>query len=462
MARQKEDLAGPDAFWLRAEQPTNLMMIVGILTFDEPLDLETLKALFEERFLVYDRFRQRVMDRNGSPYWEEDPYFDLSRHLHRVALPDPGGQDELEAMVSDLMNTPLDFKKPLWQMHLVENYGTGCALIGRIHHCIADGIALIQVLLSLADEYAGTRASSNRSPTKRKESDKGLLPDLLKPVADLVTGTAKVTGAVLGEGLELVTSPSHLFNRAKQGLSIGAALSKLALMNADSDTVFRGKLSATKRAAWSQPVPLKDVKAIAKGADVKINDVLLTAVCGALRRYLEGQGEPVDAVNLRAIVPVNLRPPQQPVSLGNRFGLVFLSLPLGIEDPEMRLAEVKRRMDQVKFSSEAPVVLGLMQLVSAAPKEVQDQVVGLLSTRASAVMTNVPGPRERLHMAGSTLRHIMFWVPRSGEISLGVSILSYAGEVLLGIATDRRLVPNPSAIVDGFHEEFASLKKQFT
>ena len=460
MTNKKVAMSGPDAAWLRMDSPTNFMMITSIMMFDEVLTLDEVKTLLEERFLLFDRFRQRVLDRNGTPHWQDDPYFDLDRHIHRVALPAPGGQEELQAMVSDLMCTPLDFSKPLWQIHLVENYGTGCALIWRIHHCIADGIALTYVMMSTADEYF----DPSKIPA-RKKPDEGGLADIagpaLKAVSNAISSTVKVAGAVLNEGKELLLHPSHVLDLTKQGMSLGAATSKILLMPADSDTLFKGELGVMKRAAWSQPVPLQAVKDIKKDVDAKVNDVLMSAVTGALRRYLIAHDQPVEDVEIRASIPVNLRPLEEAYKLGNQFGLVFLSLPVGIEDPRERLLEIKRRMDRIKHSSEAIVTLGILQALGHAPKRVEDQVVDILSTKASAVMTNVPGPRERLHLGGKALRHIMFWVPRAGAVSMGISIISYVGEVMLGVATDARLVANPEAIIEGFHAEFDALQEAF-
>ncbi len=459
MSKNREPLPGADAAWLRMERPTNLMMISAVMMFDEPMTLGELRNLVEQRLLIFHRFRQRVSDPKADPHWEDDPYFELDRHLHRIALPAPGGQAELEALVSDFMTTPLDFGKPPWEVHLVENYGDGCALILRLHHCIADGIALIHVLLSMADESFDP--AQVPAPKPRRAADEGLLAGLVSPVVQAVRGTVRVTEAVLHEGMEMLMNPRHLLTRAKQGMSVGAATSKLLLMSADSDTVFKGRLGVVKRAAWSHPVPLWTVKEIGRGVGGKVNDVLLTAVCGALRRYLLAYHETVEDVNIRATIPVNLRPLEEAYKLGNRFGLVFLALPVGIADPEERLLEVKRRMDRIKFSAEAPVTLGILQLIGSAPYEVQKQVVDLLSKNASAVMTNVPGPRQRLHLMGKPLGRMMFWVPRAGDVSTGVSLISYAGDVLLGVATDVRLVPDPEAIVAGFHEEFDALQRQF-
>ena len=459
MASHREPLASADVAWLRMERPTNLMMISGVIMFEAPLDAKAFKTMLEERLLIFHRFKQCVTDPHSNPHWEDDPHFSVDRHVHRIALPKLGGPQELKDLVSDFMNAPLDFNKPPWDMHLVEDFGKGCALIVRLHHCIADGIALIHVLLSMADEYFD--ASKLPAVRKRPEQDDGLLTSLVRPVARVVTGTVKATGAVLHEGMEMILRPSRILERAKQGMSIGAATSKLLLMGADSDTVFKGELGVTKRAAWSEPMALQTIKDIGLGVGGKINDVLLATVTGAFRRYLLSHDEPVDDINIRATIPVNLRPLDEAHRLGNHFGLVFLSLPVGLAHPEARLHEVKRRMDRLKYSAEAPVTLGILQILGSVPNEVQTQVVNLLSRSASTVMTNVPGPREKLHFLGSGMSQMMFWVPRTGSVSTGVSIMSYNGEVTLGVATDIQLIPDPEAIVAAFHEEFDALQQQF-
>jgi WS/DGAT/MGAT family acyltransferase len=206
-----------------------------------------------------------------------------------------------------------------------------------------------------------------------------------------------------------------------------------------------------KRAAWSEPIPLDRVRALGRATGGTINDVLLSAVAGALRRYLAGRGDRVDGAELRAVVPVNLRAAHDTASLGNKFGLVFLPLPVGEADPLARLAATKRNMDAIKRSPEAIVVFGLLRAFGKTTAAVLVTAVKLLARRASAVMTNVPGPRARIRFAGATVDGVMFWVPQSGRLGLGVSVLSYAGQVRIGIASDVRLVPDPGALVAEFH-----------
>jgi len=255
----------------------------------------------------------------------------------------------------------------------------------------------------------------------------------------------------------MLLHPSRALDLAQLGMRSATALGRLVLRWPDPKTIYKGKLDVSKRAAWSAPIPLQDVKTVGRGLGGTVNDVLLTAMTGALRCYLQGHGEPVDGLNFRAIVPVDLRPPGVKPDLGNKFGLVYLSLPVGVADPADRLDELKRRMDDLKGSLEAPVAFGILHALGLSPAHIQDIGVSIFQTKGTAVMTNVIGPQEQIYLAGAPLEALMFWVPQSGRLGMGVSILSYAGRVWLGVITDEGLVPDPEAIIAGFHTEFDEL-----
>lgn len=453
-----EPFSAVDTAWLHMEHPTNLMMVTGVLVFDEPLDFGRLAEQVRRRLLAIPRFTQRVVEPRllfRTPRWETDPTFDLRAHLHRVALGPRGDADALRELVSDLMSTPLDFSKPLWHFHLVEGLGSGSALVGRLHHAIGDGIALVRVLLSMAD--GSEEASGPVSPRAHEPHGWERIVPFLGPAAKAVSRALEATESLIREGVEALAHPEHLLELAARGTSGADALAKLLLMSPDPPTPFKGPLGVLKRVAWSEPVPLSDVKAAGKALGATVNDVLLAAVTGALRRYLERRGTEVRDLEFRAVVPVNLRRPEEEHELGNRFGLVFVPLPVGSEDPVDRLFELKERMDEIKRSPEAVVALGLLGAIGSAPAEVERLVVDLFGRAGTGVMTNVMGPRERISVAGVPVREIMFWVPQSGRLGLGVSILSYAGGVSLGVATDAGLVPDPEVILAGFREEFAAL-----
>ncbi len=446
-----EPLSGVDAAWLRMDDPTNLMTITAVLVLEDTMDVGTLKEVLEERLLGFTRFRQRVRDFEESPRWELDPNFDLDQHVRRSALPGEAGHAELKERVSELMSVPLDRSKPLWHMELIEDYQGGSAVIVRLHHCIGDGIALVQVLLSLTDEHF----DPSRFP-ETKESD-SFLPGMVRGALKTVQGAVSAGSRLVAEGAESVLDPSHAFLRAKQGMSLGAALSKFALLGPDSDTVFKGDLKVAQKATWSGPLDLTTVKRIAHTIDAKVNDVLLAAVAGALRYYLQEHDEPTDGVMVRSLIPVNLRPLEEAFELGNRFGLVYLDLPVGLDDRLERVITVKEQMDEMKGSSEAGAAFGVLEALGHFPAEVEAQAVRFFGSKASAVMTNVPGPQEQLHMKGCRVQNVMPWVPRAGRIGMGVSIFSYNGEVRIGIACDANLVPDPDTIIDGFETEFDRL-----
>jgi WS/DGAT/MGAT family acyltransferase len=226
----------------------------------------------------------------------------------------------------------------------------------------------------------------------------------------------------------------------------------------DPPTVFKGPLGIPKRVAWSEPIAVADVKEVGAALQGTVNDVLLSAMTGGLRRYLGRKGKRVDGVSFRAAMPVNLRSLDDMADLGNRFGLIFLSLPVGIADPVERLAELHRRSAALKRSAEPIVVYAILKLLGVVPLAVQRLVVGIFASKTTAVMTNVPGPRQELALAGRPIREIFFWVPQSGRVGLGISIFSYAGHVRLGLASDTGLIPDPELIVEGFHEEFEELR----
>jgi len=451
-----EPLSNVDAAWLRMEDRTNLMIITAVMSFHERADFKLIKAVVEDRLLGFERFRQRVVESKipfGRPRWVDDRHFDLHAHLYRTALPEPGGKAELQEMVSQLMSTPLDYTKPLWQFQFIENYRGGCALVARIHHCIGDGIALVRVLLGMTDDTPGTPNVMKPRPRRRAPPGGGVwLPEV---VNDALRSMRKLTGTLVEDGMESL--PSRAAGLANEGLNAAGVLGRLLTMPPDPPTVFKGPLHTAKRCAWSEILPLEQVKAFSKISGATINDLLLTGVAGALRRYLIRRGGDTRDLDIRAVIPVNLRPDDAYVDLGNRFGLVFLSLPVGIVDWRDRLAELKRRMDAIKGSTEAVVSFAVLQALGTASPEIESAAVGIFGSKATAVMTNVPGPRKEIYFAGKAVRSMMFWVPQSARLGLGVSILSYAGQVRLGIATDAALAPDPGAIISAFQEEMCAM-----
>lgn len=413
-------MASADAAWLHMDEPDNRMQIVALFRFDRPPPWERLRQVVEAGFLSYQRFRMRVRDDGRhAPSWEPDPDFALDRHL---VLEPPG--DPL-AVCARAMEEPFDPAHPLWSMHLV-----GSDLVVRIHHCVADGIALVRVLLNMADGVG---------PAVEARPGRPLSP---------------AHARFLHDPQHLLLHPGDVLDVAWRG---ARALTRLALLPPDPRTPLKGSLSGQQAALVSPPLSLESMRAVAHAHGATVNDVLLGALAGALGRWLRRRVCVASELAIRAVVPVDLRPHGQDPELGNRFGLVFLPLPVGVQGADERLRRVHAAMERLKRSPQAVVVFGLLTAVGHLPADLQRRIVELFGTKASGVVTNLPGPEAPLALAGEPLRSFMFWVPRSGRLGLGLSLLSYAGDVRLGIAADRRRVGDPEALLEDFLECAAEL-----
>jgi diacylglycerol O-acyltransferase len=334
-----------------------------------------------------------------------------------------------------------------------------------VHHCIGDGIALISVMMTITDGGSDPPPRKPRRGTAASEGgsdgDDWLSEAVLKPLGGLSAKAAELAEASIARALEGFADPQKgiatSIDGARTAGKVLGDVAALALMADDSPTLLKRKPSGTKRVAWGEPIPLDQVKAIGKALGCSINDVLLAAVSGAIGDWLRAQGDDPEGKEIRAMVPVNLRPLDEAWKLGNRFGLAPLVLPVGIASPLARVYAVRARMNALKSSYQPLLAFAVLAVAGQLAKPLQDTILGLFSKKATAVMTNVPGPGVPLQFCGATLKQTMFWVPASGDIGVGVSILSYGGGVQFGLITDEALCPEPQGIVDGFQPEFEKL-----
>jgi WS/DGAT/MGAT family acyltransferase len=460
MPNETERMSAVDAAWLRMDRPTNLMMIVGVILFDGRVDFARFRRTIKERFLKFPRFRWRAGHDGMTASWEADPDFDLDQHVRKIALPRPAGQAELEALVSHLAGSDLDRRRPMWQFHFVENFGAGSAVILRIHHCYADGTAMVRVFLTLTDLQAepGVQApdpvSAAGAGAAGDDTTLAWLGRLNVPGAALAQKALAEGAQWFAKAADLTHHPEHAGELAKHVLGIAVELSRVAMLADDPPTRFKGVLGARKIAAWTEPLPLPEVKAVSRALGCTVNDLLMSTVAGALGAYLRDHGEDTSGKTIRATVPVNLRDPEAAAALGNHFGLVFLELPIGIRDPLERLLAVHAAMTALKSSYQPVLTLGLMAVLGMLPNSAQSAAIDLLSAKATLVATNVPGPTHPMYLAGRRISRMIFWVPQSGDIGLGISILSYAGQVQFGLIADYKRIPDPAAVTARFHDEF--------
>lgn len=426
-----ERMSYEDAAWLRMSRASNLMVVDSLLFLDGDVERADLEQLVRERLLgTWPVFQCRPQPGPGpfTPRWVQDPDFALDRHLDVVRLARPGGDTQLADLVSDAMSEPLPPDRPPWRMTLYLGHQRSSALHLRVAHAVADGSAQVQVLLSLTDSADGAPVPT--TPQVRAPLDAG------------------------GRGRSALATAAGAVAAAPAWVRAAA---KLLLTPPDSGTVLHARCGRRKRVAWSAPLDLVDLKALAHAHGATVNDVLLGALAGGLRRYLlERDGGLRD---VRVMVPVDLRgaPPVPGEPLGNRFGLVYLDLPVLVEPAPARLVEVHRRMERIKGTPEAPLAAMVLSGMGAAGGLGERLGVATFSPKASAVVTDVVGPAAPLTLAGAPLRHLVAWVPRAGDIPLGISFVSMRGELVVGVAADARVVPDPQRLLAGLDAELDGL-----
>jgi WS/DGAT/MGAT family acyltransferase len=439
---------GPvDNIWLRMDRPNNLMVIDSVMWLDEPLDIERFRAVLHSR--IVDRFpvfHQRIAPDTPSwlpPQWEDDPDFDLDDHLTVVSLPAGAGEPELAAYVESLMHVPLDRDHALWEVHVVEGYGGGAAVVCRFHHAIADGIALAQVLLSLTDEDPNGDLVEHPVDPVRNSGWTLSVPGLGAARSIVSTATKFARPSLVQDAATLASQTLHIADKL--------------LLSSNPPGPLLGEPGLLKRAVWSRPHPLSQIKAIGRSAGATVNDVLVAAVAGALSEYVVDEGGTPE--DLTTMVPVNLRPVDEPLprELGNKFALAMLPMPTGARSPRARLDASKQRMDSIKASPEAYITFGLINAIGLTHPRLEDVLVDFFSGKAIGVTTNVMGPVQGRYVAGSRIAGVLGWVPGSGRQTVGVCIFSYDSTVRVGFKVDATVVPQAERLVDAFDAELDDL-----
>ncbi len=497
---------GPvDTIWLNMDRPNNLMVIESLMFLGGVPDWDEVTRLVQRQVLdQFPVFHQRPEPSSllGQPWWVDDEDFSLDRHVVRVTLPAPGDDAALQAHIESELDVPLDRKHPLWRLHLIDGYGSGAVLLLRIHHSLADGIALTRVLLSLTegdpDETADIALTTEArvAPPLTGALDNPDAVDLIEeldvlagadggaggPGRDGARGANGADGAsresgpapavppllrlptvpYLGQGLRLardgvgqllrLSTPQGALEATQLAVRTARVVGDLVLSR-NPDNPFDGRPAGAKRVVWTDPLPLIGPKQLGHLAGATLNDVLMSAVAAALRRYQLDLGqEPVD---LMTMVPVNVRPLDEPLpaELGNRFALVFFRFPSSLGAPLARLAETKRRMDWIKHSPEAVLTFALINAIGRTNQSLERYFVDFFANKAIGVTTNVAGPRSPRTLAGVPLTGVLGWVPGSGRQTLGVCIFTYAGTVRVGFMTDAEVVPDPERLLAAFEDE---------
>jgi len=477
------------------DRPNNLMVVDGAMVLSGIPDMAEVLAAYQDLVDRFPVFGRRAVQSGNNWKWEDDPAFELSQHVRRPELPGPVDLAFVKDFVAEKRTDPLPRDRPLWQAHFLEpvllpDGSIGSAVVARFHHAIADGVRLTQVMLGMCEGGESVAAVVNR---KRPTGDVPGVADRARAMAagtaETVTQGVSEASAELGRAARhplrsLAHLPMRIVHAGRQGVEDSVdflrhpdrlldalevfgvenlrgandlgSLTKLAFTGTP-ETVWSGTPGTTKAVTWSEPVPLSDVKDIGRALGATVNDVLLAAIAGGLRRYLADNGGRVDEVNW--MVPVNLKPFEDnlPPELGNYFALVVLPMSLDGGTPQERLQQMHHRMNRIKHSDEAVITFGLQRAISMSPAQVAFFLTNFFANKAVGVLTNVPGPTAPMTFAGVTVRQIVGFAPCSGDQPMTATIFSYNGGVTLGFATDAALLPDPDSLADHVMAELTAL-----
>jgi WS/DGAT/MGAT family acyltransferase len=448
-----------DAMFIDAEDEdrNTSMAIASIAVFEGPVpSAEEFTTYIAGRLPLVPRYRQKLRTvpfRLGRPVWVEDPDFDLGYHLRRVALPEPGGDQQLAELMARVMSERIDRDHPLWEYWLVEGLAKGrWALISKIHHCMVDGISgtdLYRVILDFTPEPAPP--ATDERVIDQEPSAAALLVDAAADTAMLPVRDAVALSGVLSDPGRAVRKATEL-TRALVRLSPSlwpAARSSLS-----------GRIGHERRYTWARG-SLEDVKTIKRKFGGTVNDVVLAAISGGFRALLLARGEQPEPHSVPSLVPVSLRAPGEESIYENRVSATVADLPVHIADPVERLGAVRAELESLKASKEAVIGEALVALGSISPYPLASWWVrtafSLPQREIVTVTTNVPGPREPLFCMGRRVAEIIPYVPIASMVRTGISIFTYCGDVTFGITGDFMANPDLEVLARGIEQGMSEL-----
>ena len=447
-----EPISAVDRAWLEMDDPCNPMVISAIFQLEGPVDAANLQKVMVERLLRYPRFSQRVDHSQGPARWVDEQHLDYRYHVHVRRLPEGSGERELRKAISAEVSRELDDARPLWRLLLFPCASGPVTVLFRAHHALADGIALVTLLIDSTD------SGFQRAPATLPGADPAHA-GTSGPLGGLIDALGLVNGGLvkLRDLARSRSGRSQLVQQFNQGRDAIAAVRNVLALPENNPPQLRKPLSGRRGVAWADDLPLDPLRRQAKQLGVRVNDLLMAALAGAFARQLHHtSAELAPEQNLRISVPVNLRSGKGR-NLGNHFGLVLLDLPVGEPDAAERLRIVAQRMNELKESPQARATMLGLAAAGHLPVPFERRLVGRIGAKSVAVVSSLPGPKRQVRIAGARMRNLVFWPPQSGGIGLGLSFFSYAGQLSFGISADLGLLPNPRGLLEAFRSELEEL-----
>lgn len=434
------------------------MHVAGVLVLDgEPPRYEDLLAAIEHRLHLVPRYRQKLAFVPGGlfrPKWVDDPHFNLRYHVRVTALPAPGKEEQLRALAGRVFSQRLDRDKPLWELWLVEGLeGNRFAVLSKSHHALVDGISGVDIVSVLFD--------LDPEPAAQPDFEEGWLPRpepsraelLTEAVVEQMRETLDLTRATR----RLVRTPREIVHGLREAIGGFGALAAVGLRGAPS-TPYNKPIGPHRRFTWTRG-SLEEAKSIKNALGGTVNDVVLASVAGALRRHLGRRGWDTRDVELKAMVPVSVRTQSERGALGNRVTTMYAPLPIGHEDPVIRLRMVSESMRGLKESKQAVGAQILTELGGFAPPNLMAQGTRQVTSARlfNLTVTNVPGPQFPLYLLGRELREIFPMVPLAPEHGLGIAIMSYNGTLNFGLVGDYDILHDLDDLADDLSASIGEL-----
>jgi len=456
-------LTALDHSFLLFEKPNSYMHVASTQIFesgplrtrDGGIDAEAIKRATAASLHLIPRYRQKLayVPLEGRPVWIDDAQFNVDYHIRHTSLPRPGSVEQLKRLSARVMQQHLDRARPLWEIWIVEGLeGDRFALISKVHHCMVDGVSgvdLLRILFSASPD-AEIPEAPLFVPRPAPSGLELLRDEVLRRVA-LPLGAIRDLGNLAREARD--TRRELVFRLRAAAETLGATFQSA------SPTPLNRAIGPHRRFDWLS-MDLAEIKDVRKALGGSLNDIVLTVVTGAVRRFLERRQRNPKEIEFRVLAPVSVRAKEEEGALGNRVSAWLIELPIGEPDPRVQLERISRRTAELKDSKQA---VGA-ELLTQAAEWTPSTLLALGARNATRllpfnmVVTNVPGPQLPMYLLGAKMLEVYPHVPLVDQLGLGVALLSYNGKLGWGFNADYDLVPDLDAFVEATCAAFAELR----
>jgi diacylglycerol O-acyltransferase len=447
-----ERLTALDAGFLEAEEadPHVSLAIAAVSIVAGPVpQYQEMIAALTERVRLIPRCTQMLHTHPldlGAPEWVQDPHFDVSHHLHRAALPAPGGDAELFQLIATVMQHRLDRDRPLWECWIIEGLaGDRWAVLMKLHHCIADGIATTEMLGRLSDDSSGDTFAKNIRAAKEADGP------ALRPPPLSINPLTWLRG-VWSTGIAAATAAEHA--------AVGVAELAAGLLSTPPESSLSGPVTTMRRYSATR-VRLAEMEKVSRAFDVTLNDVALAAITDSYRQLLLSRGEKPHHDSLRTLVPVSVRSMKDFHRTDNQVSAMLPLLPVDEADPVKQLELVHSRLTAAKASGQREAGSAFLSAANIMPFPLRARMIRLLTglpqRAVVALATNVPGSRRRQKLMGREVQEVLPVPPIALGLRTGIAMVSYADTFVFGITADYDSAPDIDRLAAGIEKAVARL-----